>query len=101
MRIILTTTPPNKAEEIVEQMVSGRWVACGNILSSVLSIYRWDGEVCRDPESVVIMETKAEKAAAAMDFLQEIHPYEVPKIVSIRPEMVQAEYLHWVLQETT
>lgn len=101
MRIILTTTSPDTAEEIVEQMVSGRWVACGNILPSVMSIYRWKGEVCKDPESVIIMETKAEKAAAAMEFLQEIHPYEVPKILSLRPEMVQAEYLHWVLQETT
>jgi len=101
MRIILTTTPPEKAESIVEQMVSGRWVACGNIVPSVLSIYRWKGEVCREPESVIIMETKTEKAAAAMEFLQEIHPYEVPKILSLHPEMVQAEYLQWVLQETT
>lgn len=101
MRIILTTTSPDTAQEIVEQMVSGRWVACGNILPSVMSIYRWKGEVCKDPESVILMETKAEKAAAAMEFLQEIHPYEVPKILSLRPEMVQAEYLHWVLQETT
>ena len=101
MRIILTTAPPEKAEDIVEQMVLGRWVACGNIVPSVLSIYRWKDEVCREPESVIIMETKAEKAAAAMTFLQEIHPYEVPKILSLRPEQVQAEYLHWVLQETT
>ena len=100
MRILLTTTPPDKAEAIVEKMVAERWVACGNILSSVQSIYRWKGEVCREPESVIVMETTAEKSTAAMQFLQQIHPYEVPKILSLRPDLVQAAYLNWVLQET-
>lgn len=100
MRVLLTTAPPDKAEAIVEQMVAGRWVACGNILPSVQSIYRWKGEVCREPESLIIMETKAEKSTQAMQFLQSIHPYEVPKILSLRPDLVQAEYLNWVLQET-
>jgi periplasmic divalent cation tolerance protein len=100
MRILLTTAPPDKAEQIVEKMVADRWVACGNILPSVHSIYRWKGEICREPESMIIMETKAEKSTQAMKFLQSIHPYEVPKIISLRPDLVQAEYLNWVLQET-
>lgn len=100
MRILLTTAPPDKAETIVEQMVAERWVACGNILSNMKSIYRWKGEVCREPEALIIMETKAEKSTQAMQFLQSIHPYEVPKILSLRPDLVQAEYLNWVLQET-
>jgi periplasmic divalent cation tolerance protein len=100
MRILLTTAPPDKAEAIVEQMVAERWVACGNILPHVQSIYRWKGKVCREPESVIIMETKAEKSTQAMQFLQSIHPYEVPKILTLRPDLVQAEYLNWVLQET-
>ena len=101
MRIILTTSPPEKAEDIVERLITERWVACGNILPSVQSIYRWKGEVCREPEALILMETKAEKANGAMQYLQSIHPYEVPKIVSLRPDMVQAQYLQWVLQETT
>ena len=101
MRIIFTTAPPEKAENIVEQLVNERWVACGNILPSVQSIYRWKGDICREPEAIILMETKAEKATGAMQFLQSIHPYEVPKIVSLRPEAVQAQYLQWVLQETT
>jgi periplasmic divalent cation tolerance protein len=101
LRIILTTAPPDKAEELVEHLVEKRWVACGNIMNSVRSIYRWKNEVCRESESLIIMETKAEKATGAMKYLQGIHPYEVPKIVSLRPEMVQAEYLQWVLQETS
>ena len=83
MRVLLTTAPPDQAETIVEQMVAGRWVACGNILPSVQSIYRWKGEICREPESLIIMETKAEKSIQAMQFLQSIHPYEVPKILSL------------------
>ena len=46
------------------------------------------------------VETKAEKSTQAMQFLQSIHPYDVPKILSLRPDLVQAEYLNWVLQET-
>ena len=100
MRVLLTTAPPDQAQTIVEQMVAERWVACGNILSGVQSIYRWKGAVCREPEALIIMETKAEKSTQAMQFLQSIHPYEVPKILSLRPDLVQAEYLNWVLQET-
>ena len=100
MRMIITTAPPDKASEIVERMVSNRWVACGNILPAVQSIYRWKGEICREAESFILMETQAEKSTQAMKFLQSIHPYEVPKIISVRPDLVNADYLHWVLQET-
>ena len=75
MRILLTTAPPDKAEQIVEKMVADRWVACGNILPGVQSIYRWKGEICREPESMVIMETKAEKSTQAMKSLESMrHP---------------------------
>jgi periplasmic divalent cation tolerance protein len=66
----------------------------------VRSIYRWQGKVCDEPEELLWMETADDRVAAMMARLQELHPYEVPKILTIRPEEGAAAYLAWVDAET-
>jgi len=100
VRVIITSCHPKDAPKLVEQMLEGRWVACGNIMNAVQSIYRWEGKVCREEEAIIMMETSADKEAKAVRFLEDIHPYEIPKIFTIQPNMVHTQYLYWVLQET-
>ncbi|MEM6996835.1 MAG: divalent-cation tolerance protein CutA [Myxococcota bacterium] len=101
LRVLLSTAAPEDAERIVATLVEERLVACGNIVPGVLSIYRWKAEVCREAESVLIMETTAARVSAAMERLAALHPYDTPKIVALSPDRVLDTYLQWACEATT
>jgi periplasmic divalent cation tolerance protein len=88
------------APDLVRTLVQERLVACGNVLPGVRSFYWWEGEVQDDEEVVLFMETAAERVDAMIARLRELHPYDVPKIVVLEPDAVNAEYLAWARQET-
>jgi len=100
MKLIVTTTTKDNAPLLVEQMLTDKMVACGNILDVSMSIYKWKGEVCREPEALVLMETSDDKILLAIEHLSSIHPYETPKILTIEPTMIHAAYNLWVSEET-
>jgi len=100
MKIVFVTSTPEDAPRLLRRLVEERLVAGGNIISGVRSIYRWRGEVQDDTECVLLMETSDSRVEAMMTRLSELHPYEVPKILTFRPEDGLDDYLAWVEEET-
>ncbi|MCP4035482.1 MAG: divalent-cation tolerance protein CutA [bacterium] len=100
MRIVFVTCPPEEGHRLLRQLVEERLVAGGNIVSGVRSIYRWRDEICDEPEEVLLMETADDRVEAMMRRLREIHPYEVPKILTFEPREGPPDYLAWVRAET-
>lgn len=100
IRVLVMTCPPADAERLVQTLLEARLIACANVIPGVLSRYWWQGSVCSDTEAIVVMETAADRVAAAMRRLAEIHPYEVPKILALTPESGLAAYLSWVQAST-
>jgi periplasmic divalent cation tolerance protein len=98
MRLVISTAPPDKAAELARQLVEERLAACVNILPGARSIYRWQGEICDDGEAVLLMKTERERVTDLTARLVELHPYDVPEVVSL--ELVADEgnpaYLKWV-----
>jgi periplasmic divalent cation tolerance protein len=101
LRVLWASCPETDAAALVRTLVEEHLVACGNIVSGVRSIYRWQGAVCDEQEALLLMETTATRLDAAMDRLRALHPYEVPKILALHPCDVDAAYLQWVRGETT
>ena len=100
MRIVFVTCPKDRAADLLRQLLEERLVAGGNIISGVRSLYHWKGQICDEPEEILLMETADGRVAALMARLQEIHPYEVPKILTFAPQEGLANYLDWVDNET-
>jgi periplasmic divalent cation tolerance protein len=100
MHILFVTCPPDEAPALLRQLVEERLVAGGNILPGVRSIYRWKGEICDDPEVVMLIETAADRLEAAMERLAELHSYETPKILAFEPAAGRPDYLSWVHEMT-
>ena len=96
MRFIICTAPPEGSTELLRQLLEERLVACGNILPGVRSLYRWEGAIQDEPEELILMETSVERCEAAMRRLAELHPYSVPKIVSVDAASAHQAYLDWV-----
>lgn len=73
------TAPPNRADAIASTLVEERLAACVNSVDC-RSVYRWDGEIVRDEEVVLLAKTTDERYAALESRVEEIHPHDVPCI---------------------
>ena len=96
MRLILATCSEEHAESLLLQLLEERLVGCGNLVAGVVSHYWWQGKIERDTEVLMLMETSAEQAEAAVTKLRELHPYDVPKILVIEPDQTDAAYAEWL-----
>ena len=100
MRVIFATCSAEEADRLAGQLVEERLVGCINVLPGVRSVYRWHGEVCRDEEVVLLMETTAELAGAAATRLRALHSYDVPKIIVLAPDHCDPDYGRWLAEVT-
>ncbi|USZ68034.1 divalent-cation tolerance protein CutA [Halorussus salilacus] len=73
------TAPPDEAADIAELLVEERLAACVNRFPCS-SVYRWDGEVHRDDEVVLLAKTTEGAYDRLVERVEESHPYDVPCI---------------------
>jgi periplasmic divalent cation tolerance protein len=95
-----TFPSPEKAAEVARTLVEEGLVACVNLVGPVRSIYRWQGEVQDDQETLAILKTTRERFAAMKDRLVALHPYEVAEVIALPVEAGHLPYLSWVAAET-
>ena len=94
--IVLTTVDDERADELASTIVQERLAACVNVHGPMRSTYRWKGRVETDPEWQLVIKTTAARLSALEARLRQLHPYEVPEFVVIRPDSVSADYLRWL-----
>ena len=99
--VVLCTFPDvEKARQTGTALVEAQLAACVNLLPGIESIYRWQGAVERAGEVLAVFKTMAEAWPSFEQRLRELHPYEVPEIVALKPEQVAESYARWVIGET-
>ena len=100
-RIVLTTAPDREvAERIARGLVERRLAACVNLLPGVRSVYRWKGEIEEADEVLLVAKTAADRLEALETALKELHPYDVPEVVALEADRVEARYLAWLVEST-
>lgn len=85
---------------LVRTLVDERLVACGQVTGTIRSIYRWQGEVCDDPEVRAVLHTRTALVPEVVARTRELHPYDVPCVVALGVLAGDEEYLAWVVDET-
>ncbi len=101
-RTVLVTVPnADDAEGIVRVLLDERLVACGTIVPNVVSLYRWEGAIERAGEVMVILKTTASAFDAMRHRVVELHPYDVPEVLSLSVDAGHGPYLDWVHQEVS
>jgi len=96
--VVLCTCPPVEAERLACLLVDGGLAACVNVLPSVRSIYRWEGKVENEEESLLIIKAATASFDGLRDALAEAHPYDVPEIIRLDVADGIPAYIEWVLQ---
>lgn len=99
--LCLSTAPDAaQAERLARTLLEERLIACANLLPGALSVYRWEGEVRRESEVVMLMKTRRSLVAGIKERLGALHPYEVPELLVTGVEDGLAPYCGWVMDET-
>lgn len=88
------------AERCGGALVEQRLAACVNILPTMVSIYEWEGKLDRDEEVVMVVKTRAQIVEKTRRALLEIHPYEVPAILTLPTQHVTEGYDSWLREQT-
>lgn len=98
--LVLVSAPEPAAETLAEALVAEGLAACVNRLGGLRSVYRWQGEVARAQESLLLIKCAARGYPALEAAVRRLHPYELPEVVAVPWARALPAYRQWVLDET-
>lgn len=100
--IVVFVTAPSRevADQLAGMIVEERLAACVNVVGPITSVYRWQGEVARDEELLLIAKTTRVRFAQLESRVRAEHPYELPEIIALPVVAGLEPYLAWVRSET-
>ena len=99
--IVLITTPSaREARAIGKKLVQERLAACVNIISTVHSIFSWEGKICQERESLMIVKTKSSCFKRLEERVKSLHRYSVPEVIALPIVRGSKDYLRWIHQTT-
>jgi periplasmic divalent cation tolerance protein len=98
---LVTIDDWEKGAQIARILVERKLAACVNLVPQVRSIYRWKGKICDENEVLLIIKTRGALFDVLRSAVKELHPYEVPEIVSWNIERGLEDYLKWIDDSTS
>ncbi len=96
MVVFCTCEDQRQGMHIGEALVSERLAACVNLLPAVQSIYRWQGNIERAEEVLLLIKTTRDRFPALRDRIQELHTYDTPEIIALPISDGSEKYLTWL-----
>jgi periplasmic divalent cation tolerance protein len=94
--VLMTAQNRQEAVRIAEMLVSARLAACVQILPQIQSVYRWQGEVERASEVLLLAKTTSGRFDELDRAVKEIHSYETPEIVALPVTSISGPYGKWL-----
>ena len=97
--LVLSTFPDAAtARRIGAALVEEKLAACVNILPAIESIYRWKDAIETSTEVLALIKSTTWKYQLLEAKILELHPYEIPEIISLRIDAGHLDYLRWIDQ---
>src|SRR3989338_4564875 len=98
--VLVTTNDIDEAEQIAGELVKDGLAACVNIINKVRSVYRWQGEICRDTEVLCVIKTVRGNFEQLKDKIKSMHSYTVPEVIGLPIDIGSDKYLKWLAKES-
>lgn len=99
LKVVLCNCPPDDAQAIANALVGENLAACVNLIPGVQSIYTWEGKLCQEEETTLLIKTTSNRYAELEQTIKKIHPYDTPEIVAMDADNVLPAYGNWVAKE--
>jgi len=100
LEVEVTCPDDASALTIAQACIEERLAACAGVGGSVRSLYRWDGGIRDDTETLLRLKTTRDRFDALSRRVMALHPYEVPAILAIPIAAANAAYANWLRAET-
>jgi periplasmic divalent cation tolerance protein len=97
--VLVTAGSREEAEAIAGSLVAERLAACVNIVPGITSIYRWQGEVQRDQECLLVVKSRRDVLDELVKRVRELHSYDLPETIALPLVGGSAPYLAWLVGE--
>lgn len=81
---------------MARSLVEAGLAACVNVVPGLTSFYLWEGALAEDGESLLVIKTTAAAVPALEEALADLHPYDVPEILSLPVDHGADAYVRWV-----
>jgi len=81
--VLVTTQNEQDANSLAEVLVGQKVAACVNILPQVKSVFVWEGQVCKETESLMVIKTTTGAYQALEATVKLHHKYSVPEILAL------------------
>ncbi len=94
--VLMTASSREEAGRIAEMLIRERLAGCVQILPEIESIYRWQREVARESEVLLMAKTTRARFDELDRAVREIHSYETPEIVAVPVTAISGPYLEWL-----
>ena len=94
--VLMTAGSQEEADRIANTLVAEMLAACVNVLPGMTSVYRWEGEVQRDQEWLLVAKSTREALDDLVRRVQAIHSYDLPEIIALPIVGGSEGYLRWL-----
>lgn len=98
--LYVTAGSRNEAVDIGRTMVEERLAACANVIGPMTSIYRWQGAINQDDETVLVLKTATALVEAATTRILSLHSYTCPCVIALPIDGGNPDFLAWIAAET-
>lgn len=94
--VLMTASSQEEASAIASALVSERLAACVNVIPGVTSVYRWQGNVEKDQEWLLVAKSHRGLLDALVQRVQGLHSYDVPEVIALPLIGGSDAYLRWL-----
>lgn len=97
---VVFVTVPDKgiAEHIAGEILKDKLCACVNIIDGITSMYWWKEKIEKSSEALMIIKTTITNYKSLEAKIIDLHPYEVPEVISLDLKDGNNNYLKWIIE---
>jgi periplasmic divalent cation tolerance protein len=94
--VFITAANREEAGRLAEMLVGKRLAGCVQVMPEIESVFRWQGNIERQREVLLIAKTFSSRYADLEREVSAIHSYETPEIVAFPLTAGSRPYLEWL-----
>ncbi len=98
--VYVTAKDRTEGRKIAQYLLDKKLAACVNIVDGIESHYRWEGQLERSNEVLLVIKTRKTYFAKVAKAVKAVHSYQVPEIIALPVVAGDKKYLTWLAGET-
>lgn len=98
--VYITCGSQEEARDIGATIVEERLAACANILPGMIAVFRWEGAIQSEEETVLLLKTREELVRKLTERVTALHSYDCPCVAALPVMGGHKDFFAWIGAET-